>query len=137
MSDQKTRIREWQKAHPDRRREHQNAYIRKHPERYLWRRAKSRAARDGLDFSITPEDIVIPTHCPVLGLELKINSAPRGQGRAGGCSNSMSLDRMDSTRGYVKGNLMVMSQLANAMKNSATPEELLRFAEWITQRYSK
>lgn len=35
--------------------------------------AKQRAIKAGVPFTITKEDIVIPTHCPVLGVELKHN----------------------------------------------------------------
>jgi hypothetical protein len=44
---------------------------------------------------------------------------------------SPSLDKIDPEKGYVKGNVMWMSQLANAMKNNATKEELKQFANWV------
>lgn len=36
-----------------------------------------------------------------------------------------------SSKGYVKGNIWVISHLANMMKNSADKAELLKFAEWV------
>lgn len=36
----------------------------------MWRRAKHRATRKGVEFSIELCDVVIPTTCPVLGIEL-------------------------------------------------------------------
>ena len=94
--------------------------------------AKDRAKKKGIDFSITLKDIELPEYCPVLGVKLEVN---RGKGH-GGRDNSYSLDRIDPTLGYVEGNVQVMSLKANSMKFNATPEELLKFAEWINNTYS-
>jgi len=55
-----------------------------------------------------------------------------GKGRL---PNSPSLDRIDPTKGYIKGNVEVISNLANTMKQNATPEELLAFAREVIKRY--
>lgn len=100
------------------------------PEYKMCARAKNRAATQGVPFDITPEDIIIPTHCPILGIELEIQ-----KGKPGAFKRSPSLDKIIPELGYVKGNIQVMSQLANQMKGAATPEELRLFAEWITRTY--
>ena len=87
------------------------------PELYMWRRAKARAKKAGLEFSIEVEDIFIPKNCPVFGFKLEFNIG-------GFKDNSASLDRIDNSKGYVKGNIQVISYKANAMKNSATFEEV-------------
>lgn len=46
-------------------------------------------------------------------------------------SNSPSLDRIDSSKGYVKGNLMWISLQANRMKQNAADADLLIFSDWI------
>lgn len=92
--------------------------------RSLWGPAKKRAARDEVPFDIAPADIVIPEFCPVLGIRLE-----RGVGHV--VDSSPTIDRIIAERGYVKGNIQVISHKANTMKSSATPEELLRFAEWV------
>lgn len=96
----------------------------------MWRRAKARCKDSGREFSIAVGDIVIPAHCPILGMPLVVKS-----GRSGGDPCSPSLDRIDSSKGYTKENIVVVSHLANMMKSSATPEELLLFAEWVFSTY--
>jgi len=104
----------------------------RHPANRMLATAKDRAKKKGIDFSITLKDIELPEYCPVLGVKLEVN---RGKGH-GGRDNSYSLDRIDPTLGYVEGNVQVMSLKANSMKFNATPEELLKFAEWINNTYS-
>jgi hypothetical protein len=73
---------------------------------------------------------VIPTHCPYLRISLT-TTAPRGSPR----TNIASLDRIDSSQGYTKGNVEVISHLANTMKSNATREQLVSFAEEILRRH--
>jgi len=96
------------------------------PEWKMHQRAKSRCKSSGREFSIAVDDIVIPDVCPILGIPLNTNS-----GRSGAFKNSPSLDRIDNNKGYTKDNIQVISQLANAMKGSATNEELIAFAKWV------
>lgn len=96
----------------------------KSPEKYLLDIARRRAESKGMDFSITEEDIPVPKVCPVLGIELCLTNDKI-------MDNSPSLDRLDQNKGYIKGNVMVMSFLANSMKRTATAEQLIKFADWI------
>jgi len=50
-------------------------------------------------------------------------SAQRGKGKIV-VPNSPSLDRIDPTKGYVKGNVWIISHKANTFKSYATHEEL-------------
>lgn len=104
---------------------------RKHTNRevYLWSSAKKRAKVNGWDFDIEVSDICIPDVCPVLGMDLV-----KGEGRATG--SSPSLDRIDSSKGYIKGNVQVISKKANTMKHDATREELVKFAEWVLREFT-
>jgi hypothetical protein len=89
-------------------------------------RAEKRAAARGLDFNLTIDDVVIPSHCPVLGMTLLI----REGGRAGAADNSPTLDRINNSKGYVKGNVCVISWRANRIKGDATlaeAEQLLAY----------
>lgn len=87
--------------------------------RKLVNSAKQRANIKGWEFDITPDDIVVPEFCPILGEKLVKHTryAP-------------SIDRIDSTKGYTKDNVWVISRRANLMKNDATVEDLKRFAKW-------
>jgi len=100
------------------------------PEWKMHQRAKQRSKERNLEFNLEFSDIIIPDICPVLGISMNANS-----GRSGAYANSPSLDRIDSTKGYTKDNIQVISQLANAMKHKATPEQLLKFADWIYKTY--
>jgi len=97
----------------------------------LFHSATKRAKLKKLPFDITKQDIVVPTHCPILGLELK----PNQTGNKSHTKQSPSLDRIDNNKGYIKGNIQVISHLANAMKQNATRDELIKFADWINATY--
>lgn len=86
------------------------------------RRARLRGRKAGMGGTITSADIVWPTHCPVLGLEL--DYTPRGQGRIFNNPANPTLDRWDNSKGYVPGNVFVISWRANTLKNNATWQEL-------------
>lgn len=99
------------------------------PELYLLAGCRQRARKKNLDFDLTIDDIVIPKLCPVFGIELEV--------LAGWNSiNSASVDRIDNSKGYIKGNVQVISRLANTMKNSASLAQLIMFAEWVIKEYS-
>lgn len=83
------------------------------PRSPMWSRAKYRAKQKGLYFNITKEDIVIPDTCPLLGTPME----------------SPSLDRIDSSKGYIKGNVWVISNRANTLKNDASLQELKTLVE--------
>lgn len=99
------------------------------PTGHLWSRAFSRAKKKNLDFNIEKSDIIIPEKCPYTGLILVFNKEKPQK-------NSASLDRIDNTKGYVKGNIEVISYLANTMKRDASVEQQLAFATEVMKRYS-
>jgi len=95
---------------------------------HLVRNARQRARKSGLGASITSSDIHWPTHCPVLGIELDY-STKRGA-RKSNNPTSPSLDRFDNSKGYVRGNVFVVSLRANQLKSNATPDELEAVARY-------
>lgn len=101
------------------------------PRAYLWSTVKYRAKKESIPFNLDIEDIVIPTHCPYLGIEL---TTEKGNGHA---DNLMSVDKIVPSLGYVKGNVEVISYKANRMKNDASIKELIVFARSVIERYDK
>lgn len=101
-----------------------------HPTRYRFNKLRERCKRGGIDFNLTEEDLIVPAICPYLGIELIEMNDGRQQ------DNSASIDRIDNNKGYIKGNVEVISMLANRMKQNANKEQLLRFAKIIIERYS-
>lgn len=91
----------------------------KNPEAKLWHAAKERAAEKDLEFSIEISDIVIPESCPLLDIPLK-----NGVGRV--TPNSPSLDRISNSRGYVPGNVWVVSNAANTCKGALDAAAILQ-----------
>jgi hypothetical protein len=87
------------------------AYRRDHPLQWMLCRSRERAKRDGLEFNITEDDLKpIPTHCPILGLELEYY----GRLKTGDRNRSASLDQIIAGRGYVKGNVAIISYMRRA-----------------------
>lgn len=91
--------------------------------RALCMRLAVRAKNLGVPFNLEPNDIIIPALCPVLGIPLKRN-ATRWQ------SDSPSVDRIIPKLGYVKGNILIVSNKANRIKSDATYLEILQVGEF-------
>lgn len=88
----------------------------------LYYTIKSRAEIKGLLFDLELSDIKIPDTCPCLGIPIR-----RGVGKIE--DGSPSVDRLDSTKGYTKDNIWIISNKANRSKNSCTLSELESLAD--------
>jgi hypothetical protein len=114
----KIKIREQQRKFRENNPNYTVEYNRKNPKRILLGMAKYRAKKENKEFNLTLDDIPeIPEFCPYLGLKLRPS-----KGKAN--KNSPSLDRINNKLGYVKGNIIVVSYRANALKSDAGLEEL-------------
>lgn len=80
----------------------------------MFHAAKARAKRKGIPFRITLEDVRIPAVCPLLGIPIRLGGHRR---------DSPSIDRINPKRGYVRGNVWIVSQRANKIKNDSTLDE--------------
>ena len=122
---------EWKENNKDQyKQSERNRYERDYA-KIIWRGAKERAVKKSIPFDIDVEDIIIPTVCPVLGIQIY----PAFRKENGGIfsDNSPSLDRIDVTKGYTKGNVMIISWRANRIKTNATIEELKMFCEYYNR----
>jgi len=97
--------------------------ISKTTEYRMLTRAKSRAKQSDIPFNLELTDIVIPETCPLLGIPIEI------QPKKGYHPNSPSLDKIIPKKGYIKGNVWVISNRANTLKNDATLTELKTLVE--------
>ncbi len=104
-----------------------NTWKKNNPARNMFNTVKSRAKREGIPFNLTIDDIVIPEFCPVLGIKLE-SAIMKGLGPT---LASPSLDKLVPSRGYVKGNIAIISNLANMIKSAGTPEQVQAVATWM------
>lgn len=87
-----------------------------------------RAKKRGLEFNITLdylEELLIEQQCKCFytGLDMLLH-IDKGE-------HSVSIDRYDSSQGYVKGNIVLCVTWANLMKNNHSYENFINFARII------
>ena len=87
----------------------------------IWSRAKSRAKKRNLEFLIDVSDIEIPDVCPVFNVPFDKNSN----------EYTYSIDRIDHTKGYIEGNIMIISNKANRIKSDASLKELEQVVSYV------
>lgn len=95
---------------------------RNNPTKTLLGSASRRARKRGLEFNLKADDVIIPEKCPRLPditLAIADNESAAKQG------HSPTLDRIDSTKGYTRENVEVISYRANSIKSNSTLEERL------------
>ena len=95
------------------------------PIKSMYNNAKSNAKRRGITFTITLEEftsLCLSTEtCPVFDTTL-VYSCVTNDGKAN--DNRASLDRIDSSKPYVPGNVWLISWRANRLKSDSTLDEL-------------
>jgi hypothetical protein len=93
--------------------------------RKLWlSNCKHRASKKGVPFDLTLDDLVFPDICPILGIPMVMRSGAFHD-------NSPSIDRMVPTKGYVKGNVQIISYRANRLKAHGTLDDLRKIVAWM------
>lgn len=101
-------------------------YLENNTESVILYRTKQRAAKCNLPFNLELSDIVIPKICPLLEIPIIIGTKEDYR-------QSPSIDKIIPELGYVKGNVRIISMMANTMKNSANKELLRIFAKNIVK----
>jgi hypothetical protein len=96
------------------------------PRKHLFDRVKYRARDEEIEFTITLEDVVIPEFCPVFPWIKLLPAGEDGQHPA-----APTLDRWDPTKGYVPGNVRVISRRANVLKRDMSGAEADALARYI------
>jgi hypothetical protein len=88
--------------------------------------ARQRSKKLGIEFGIVEGDVVRRETCPVSGVALNFSSTKISD-------NSPALDRIDPSKGYVPGNVWVICQRVNRIKNNATAKELMMIANAVNR----
>lgn len=90
----------------------------------IWGRAKRRARLNNIPFNIAVEDIIVPDVCPIFLKPFVL----------GDTNWSASLDKLLPELGYTKGNVFVISNRANRLKNDFTLDEFERIKKYMEER---
>lgn len=98
-------------------------------QREKFRTKRANAVRIGYSWDLDYGDLEWPTHCPILGMELDWFAEVRQE-------NSPSFDQIIAGKGYVKGNVQIISWRANRIKNDGTAEEHRKVAEFLDNLYN-
>lgn len=93
------------------------------------RRAKQLGVDHDLDLNYLLE--ILSERCPYLGVKFHWE-ATIGLGCRSAHPNSPSIDRIDSAKGYIKGNVAIVSHRANTIKNDASEQELFRIGRAVS-----
>ena len=105
------------------------SHITKKEFKVLLNQLKASAKKRGIEFDLTTadiDDIGIPISCPVLGIPLKFNKGKP-------LDNSISFDRIDSTKGYTKDNIVIVSHRVNKLKSNSTYDEMKKIFEYYRE----
>ena len=86
--------------------------------------AKVRANKDNLKFNIKIDDIIIPSKCPAI--DIKIYKAGKEA-----TYNSPALDKIIPSKGYVKGNVAVISHRGNNLKTNMNVDEITKLVKYL------
>lgn len=93
-------------------------------QRAKFRQKKASSKAVGWEWDLSFGDLVWPTHCPILGIELDYFAPSRQE-------NSPSFDKTFPELGYVKKNVLIMSWRANRIKNDGSADEHRKIATYL------
>jgi hypothetical protein len=100
-------------------------------QRLMVRSKHPKYVQTGHHLNLNPEDIIINEYCPFLGTKIDYRISKNKTIRG----NGYSVDRFVNEKSYVKGNVWVISRLANIIKNDASLKELKSFCINTIKKY--
>jgi len=104
---------------------------------YMYSSARRRAKDKELPFNLIKQDVADAwpkdDYCPALRIPLRIRIGNKTSAHI--TDNSPNLDRIIPRLGYVKGNIAVVSKLANGIMSSARPSEVIKVGKWFDEKY--
>jgi len=127
-------LKERYRADPEKYKAQERLRAERDPKRYwvksAYGHARSRAKKYKVPFDLTRAYIssILTDSCPVFGTPFVF------QGAGVAHLQSPTLDRLDPLKGYVRGNVAVISRFANNVKSNATSEQVVRVAAWMQGR---
>jgi hypothetical protein len=100
----------------------------------MYKGALERAKREKCPFDINLEYLksIKTFFCPVFGMPLSWGAL--GEGNKKSRDTAPSLDKIKPEYGYVKGNVCIISNLANKIKQNVGCEELYKVADWLHEK---
>jgi len=99
---------------------------------YKWAWAiKTRAVANNIPYDIDADYLmsIYTDTCPILGVVFA-----RRNGRGDNSPNSPTVDRIIPAKGYVRGNVMIISRRANNIKSDAAAEEVMKVALFLQKK---
>ena len=132
----KEKLKAYREANKERMAAWKKAHKKANKEKYMLMSARKRAKKNNIPFNLTedylksiyPSDMI----CPVLGFEMSVGLDENGRP-----DTSPSLDRIIPEKGYVQGNVVVVSTRANVIKSNATPEEIRKVADFYEKVFEQ
>lgn len=105
----------------------------------MLRTKRGNAKKYGVEFSLSLHDVSFSASCPVLqvpflllGSEESAEAIREAGVRSRSFWNTPSFDRIDPKQGYVPGNVVLVSVLANTIMNNCTSPDRVRIvADWF------
>ena len=104
--------------------------------------ASHRAKKYTVPYTLKVQDLrdIITDTCPILGLKFELNKQNQEWGKGKNKNNwqtSPSLDRIVPDKGYTKDNVIIISLMANSIKNQATPDQIQKVATFYKKLYKE
>ena len=102
----------------------------RNPYKTVFQNARARVLRGGGTWELDFDTFDFPEYCPYLGYKLNYSY---GKGKIQ--HNSPSFDQINAGMGYIKGNVEIVSNRANSMKNDASVDDQIEMAKAVLLRH--